>query len=69
MSKCFVKDPEKRWTTEMFLNHSFVAFDLEDDHRKDSVVHVKEEEKVLIPPKCHFNKSVLTYLNSKILLG
>jgi len=53
----------------MFLNHSFVAFDLEDDHRKDSVVHVKEEEKVLIPPKCHFNKSVLTYLNSKILLG
>ncbi|CAL9246935.1 unnamed protein product [Arabidopsis halleri] len=52
--KCFVKDPVKRWTAEMLLNHSFVAVDLEDDHREDFVVKFKEEEKVLMSPKCPF---------------
>ncbi|CAD5325388.1 unnamed protein product [Arabidopsis thaliana] len=54
LSKCFVKDQAKRWTAEMLLNHSFVAIDLEDDHREDFVVKVKEEDKVLMSPKCPF---------------
>ncbi|OAP07096.1 hypothetical protein AXX17_AT3G36950 [Arabidopsis thaliana] len=46
VSKSFVKDPKEVWTTEMLLNHSFVAVDLEDNHREDFVVKVKEDEKI-----------------------
>ncbi|XP_043714768.1 mitogen-activated protein kinase kinase kinase 20-like [Telopea speciosissima] len=28
LRKCFVKDPSKRWTAEMLLNHPFVAEDI-----------------------------------------
>ncbi|CAA0384360.1 unnamed protein product [Arabidopsis thaliana] len=48
VSKSFVKDPKEVWTTEMLLNHSFVAVDLEDNHREDFVVKVKEDEKVFM---------------------
>uniref|UniRef100_A0A1J3FH57 Mitogen-activated protein kinase kinase kinase NPK1 n=2 Tax=Noccaea caerulescens TaxID=107243 RepID=A0A1J3FH57_NOCCA len=48
VSKCFVKDPEKRWTAEMLLNHSFVAV----DQREDFVVKVKDE--VATSPRCPF---------------
>ncbi|GER35663.1 mitogen-activated protein kinase kinase kinase 19 [Striga asiatica] len=32
LAKCFVKDPRRRWTAEMLLNHPFVAG--EDDREK-----------------------------------
>ncbi|KAK4755352.1 hypothetical protein SAY87_009109 [Trapa incisa] len=42
--KCFVKDPEKRWTAEMLLNHPFVA-------HHNSCCNL-----VISPsPRCHFD--------------
>ncbi|KAL1216354.1 Mitogen-activated protein kinase kinase kinase 20 [Cardamine amara subsp. amara] len=60
LSKCFVKDPKKRWTAEMLLKHSFVAVDCEDDHRRDEVavsVQVKEVEEVTTSPRGPFEFS------------
>ncbi|KFK34285.1 hypothetical protein AALP_AA5G125300 [Arabis alpina] len=54
LSKCFVKDHERRWTAEMLLNHSFVAVDLE---REDFDVTVKGEKEVLASPRCPFEFS------------
>ena len=53
LSKCFVKDPEKRWTAEMLLNHPFVAVDCEDDGQRDKVF-VKVEEEETTSPRCPF---------------
>ncbi|XP_010515391.1 PREDICTED: mitogen-activated protein kinase kinase kinase NPK1-like [Camelina sativa] len=54
LSKCFVKDPEKRWTAEMLLSHPFVDVDCEEhDQREDYVLKVKEEE-APTSPKCPF---------------
>lgn len=56
LSKCFVKDPEKRWTAEMLLNHPFVAVDCEDDDddgQRDEAF-VKVEEEVSTSPRCPF---------------
>ncbi|CAN6989028.1 unnamed protein product [Brassica rapa subsp. trilocularis] len=56
LSKCFVKDPEERWTAEMLLNHPFVAVDCEDNgQREDLFVEVKE--KVSTSPRCPFEFS------------
>ncbi|EOA25445.1 hypothetical protein CARUB_v10018782mg [Capsella rubella] len=52
LSKCFVKDPEKRWTAEMLLEHPFVAVGYGDD-REEYVLEL-EEEKVATSPKCPF---------------
>ncbi|XP_073157210.1 mitogen-activated protein kinase kinase kinase 20-like [Henckelia pumila] len=43
--RCFVKNPSKRWTAEMLLNHPFIA-----DGRDD--VEAKEEESASISPRC-----------------
>ncbi|CAL5324647.1 unnamed protein product [Camellia sinensis] len=40
VGKCFLKDPRKRWTAEMLLNHPFVV-DHNDDH-DDSVPLVED---------------------------
>ncbi|CAA7019446.1 unnamed protein product [Microthlaspi erraticum] len=48
VSKCFVKDPERRWTAEMLLNHPFVAV----DQREEFVAKV--DEKVATSPRCPF---------------
>lgn len=32
LGKCFIKDPSKRWTAEMLLDHPFVASSCQDDH-------------------------------------
>lgn len=54
LSKCFVKDSEKRWTAEMLLTHPFVAVDCEDDgQREELFVEVKEEEGST-SPRCPF---------------
>ncbi|KAL3526786.1 hypothetical protein ACH5RR_011442 [Cinchona calisaya] len=51
MRKCFVKDPKKRWTAEMLLNHPFVSDDDEDgDH---STVTLKEVPSA--SPRCTFD--------------
>lgn len=53
LEKCFVKDPSKRWTAEMLLNHPFVA-----DHDCHDPVTFNEENKSEIPstsPKCPFD--------------
>ncbi|XP_010550362.1 PREDICTED: mitogen-activated protein kinase kinase kinase 2-like [Tarenaya hassleriana] len=60
LSKCFVKDPKKRWTAEMLLCHPFVAVDLghddDDDHQLDEefAVETKKEE-VSASPKGPFD--------------
>ncbi|KAI4327445.1 hypothetical protein L6164_019905 [Bauhinia variegata] len=41
LSKCFAKDPRKRWTAEMLLKHSFVA---------DDTLSSKTSS-----PRCHFD--------------
>ncbi|KAI4314973.1 hypothetical protein L6164_027827 [Bauhinia variegata] len=41
LSKCFVKDPRKRWTAEMLLKHPFVA---------DNTLSSKTSS-----PRCHFD--------------
>ncbi|KAG7539435.1 Protein kinase domain [Arabidopsis suecica] len=56
LSKCFVKDPKKRWTAEMLLHHPFVAVDLDYDglvEEEDFVVKLKTEE-VSSSPRCPF---------------
>ncbi|KAG7535717.1 Protein kinase domain [Arabidopsis thaliana x Arabidopsis arenosa] len=55
LSKCFVKDPKKRWTAEMLLHHPFVAVDLDHDGlvEEDFVVKLKTEE-VSTSPRCPF---------------
>ncbi|VVB05169.1 unnamed protein product [Arabis nemorensis] len=54
LSQCFVKDPVKRWTVEMLLNHSFVAVDFD---REDFDVTVKEDGDVPTSPRCPFEFS------------
>ncbi|CAN8254806.1 unnamed protein product [Cochlearia groenlandica] len=49
-TKCFVKDPERRWTAEMLLNHSFVAVDCDDVVVGQLVV----KEETLTSPRCPF---------------
>ncbi|KAK6116227.1 hypothetical protein DH2020_050023 [Rehmannia glutinosa] len=56
--KCFVKDPTKRWTAEMLLNHPFIHddqdFNGDDD---DSVFALKdrEENPASTSPRCPFD--------------
>ncbi|CAL5372942.1 unnamed protein product [Camellia sinensis] len=43
LGKCFVKDPRKRWTAEMLLNHPFVVDHGDDhDHYNTRVVALEE---------------------------
>ncbi|KAJ0239081.1 Mitogen-activated protein kinase kinase kinase 19 [Hirschfeldia incana] len=57
LSKCFVKDPKKRWTAEMLTNHPFVAVDLDhDDFEEEVVVQLKTED-VFASPRCPFEFS------------
>ncbi|EOA15177.1 hypothetical protein CARUB_v10028563mg [Capsella rubella] len=55
LSKCFVKDPKKRWTAEMLLHHPFVAVDLDHDGLVEEglVLNLKTEE-VSTSPRCPF---------------
>ncbi|KAJ0231455.1 Mitogen-activated protein kinase kinase kinase 20 [Hirschfeldia incana] len=49
LSKCFVKDPEKRWTAEMLLNHPFVvAVDCVDYGQREDLKEVSTS------PRCPF---------------
>ncbi|MED6127878.1 hypothetical protein PIB30_092270 [Stylosanthes scabra] len=50
LEKCFVKDPKKRWTAEMLLNHPFLAFDSDTVSLKLGVI-AKENES----PRSHFD--------------
>ncbi|CAH8382273.1 unnamed protein product [Eruca vesicaria subsp. sativa] len=54
LRKCFVRNPEKRWTAEMLLNHPFVAVDCEgkDGQRDEIFMDVKED--VTTSPRCPF---------------
>ncbi|CAI9763289.1 unnamed protein product [Fraxinus pennsylvanica] len=50
LGKCFVRDPSKRWTAEMLLNHSFV-----DDQEFDDTVTSKgrrDEDNPSTSPRC-----------------
>ncbi|XVE82804.1 hypothetical protein DITRI_Ditri16bG0035200 [Diplodiscus trichospermus] len=48
LGKCFVKDPKKRWTAEMLLNHPFIAM-----NRCEEEV----EEEASTSPQCCFEES------------
>ncbi|GMJ07999.1 mitogen-activated protein kinase kinase kinase 19 [Hibiscus trionum] len=50
LGKCFVKDPEKRWTAEMLLNHPFMA----DDEETIVMNPIQEEEST--SPNCNFEE-------------
>lgn len=56
LTKCFVKDPKKRWTAEMLLNHPFVAVDLDHDDFEEVDIQLKTEE-VFASPRCPFEFS------------
>ncbi|KAK4426375.1 Mitogen-activated protein kinase kinase kinase [Sesamum alatum] len=51
LGKCFVKDPIKRWTAEMLLNHPFISDqDFEDDGLKN-----REANTPSTSPRCPFD--------------
>ncbi|XP_011008530.1 PREDICTED: mitogen-activated protein kinase kinase kinase YODA [Populus euphratica] len=50
LSKCFVKDPKRRWTADMLLEHPFVA-----DQGKGTVPLREEIEVPSTSPRCHFD--------------
>ncbi|ESQ31192.1 hypothetical protein EUTSA_v10004510mg [Eutrema salsugineum] len=54
LSKCFVKDPKKRWTAEMLLNHPFVAVDLDTDGSEEAFAVQPKTEDVSTSPRCPF---------------
>ncbi|XP_073274436.1 mitogen-activated protein kinase kinase kinase 20-like [Primulina huaijiensis] len=49
LGKCFVRDPKKRWTAEMLLNHHFVSDYQDFDFNEET------ENKALISPTCPFD--------------
>lgn len=50
LEKCFVKDPKKRWSAEMLLEHPFIADDIVP------LEQVKEKEPLPCPsPRTHFD--------------
>ncbi|KAJ0234353.1 Mitogen-activated protein kinase kinase kinase 19 [Hirschfeldia incana] len=57
LSKCFVKDPKKRWTAEMLFNHPFATVDLEheDSEEEEEEISVRlKSEDVFTSPRCPF---------------
>ncbi|KAJ6997379.1 mitogen-activated protein kinase kinase kinase 17-like [Populus alba x Populus x berolinensis] len=50
LSKCFVKDPKRRWTADMLLEHPFVA-----DQGKGTAPSGEEIEVSSTSPTCHFD--------------
>ncbi|MED6131771.1 hypothetical protein PIB30_012779 [Stylosanthes scabra] len=50
LDKCFVKDPKKRWTAQMLLNHPFLAFDSDTVSLKLGVIADENES-----PRTHFD--------------
>ncbi|KAG9135849.1 hypothetical protein Leryth_002565 [Lithospermum erythrorhizon] len=53
LKKCFVKDPRKRWTAEMLLNHPFVDhLDYVDDFQ--TVSYLDMIDMTLTSPRCPF---------------
>ncbi|POO02815.1 Serine/threonine protein kinase [Trema orientale] len=55
LSKCFVKDPRRRWTAEMLLNHAFVGGDDDDDDGSDDTVLLEEANRLSASPRCPFD--------------
>ncbi|GAA0164929.1 hypothetical protein Leryth_008232 [Lithospermum erythrorhizon] len=53
LEKCFVKDPSKRWTAEMLLNHPFVDQDYEDI--VNNVTLYNKVDLSWNSPKCQFD--------------
>ncbi|KAE8704794.1 protein RALF-like 34-like [Hibiscus syriacus] len=61
IGKCFVKDPKKRWTAEMLLDHPFMT----DDEERIAMDLIQEEEESTSQncyfeefsesPRCHFD--------------
>ncbi|KAA8531689.1 hypothetical protein F0562_006594 [Nyssa sinensis] len=54
LGKCFLKDPRKRWTAEMLLNHPFVA-DHDEDHDDHDTVPLKDIEASSTSPRSAFD--------------
>nr|GLL39036.1 mitogen-activated protein kinase kinase kinase NPK1-like isoform X1 [Ipomoea trifida] len=54
LGKCFLKDPRKRWTAEMLLNHPFVA--AVDDNDGAATVTLKDKSPApSTSPRCPFD--------------
>ncbi|EEF38795.1 ATP binding protein, putative [Ricinus communis] len=55
LSKCFVKDPQRRWTADMLLDHSFVADHYDDEFNSTTTVTFKNKKEVpSSSPRCPF---------------
>ncbi|KAK8673144.1 hypothetical protein V6N13_111496 [Hibiscus sabdariffa] len=52
LGKCFVKDPKRRWTAEMLLDHPFMAGDDEED--EESTSERCSFEELSCSPRCPF---------------
>ncbi|PIM98526.1 MEKK [Handroanthus impetiginosus] len=56
LGKCFVKNPSKRWTAEMLLNHPFVCDqDFEDDDTFAALKDRQENTTASTSPRCPFD--------------
>ncbi|KAL3646294.1 hypothetical protein CASFOL_011474 [Castilleja foliolosa] len=60
LGKCFVKDPNQRWTAEMLLNHPFIGcWDHDLDGEDDDCVAASKARQVnttaLTSPRCPFS--------------
>ncbi|KAJ4714869.1 Protein kinase-like protein [Melia azedarach] len=53
LMKCFVKDPKKRWTAEMLLNHPFVC--VADGGDGNEFVRKKGSEEISTSPRSPFS--------------
>lgn len=53
LSKCLVKDPYKRWTAQMLLNHPFVAGPPQKNEEEDNIQEEEEEEEIVLKGTGH----------------
>ncbi|KAG8384367.1 hypothetical protein BUALT_Bualt04G0110700 [Buddleja alternifolia] len=55
IGKCFVRDPSKRWTAEMLLNHPFISDDQDFDNDRNIELKDVQDNTPSTSPRCPFN--------------
>lgn len=69
LGKCFVKDPRKRWTAEMLLQHPFVVAGGADDDQDTVLVKDTEELKTSSSPRSPFNFPEWVSVQSSVMVS
>ncbi|KAG2719810.1 hypothetical protein I3760_02G008400 [Carya illinoinensis] len=68
LGKCFVKDPRKRWTAEMLLDHPFAAADDNNDH--DAIpLEDRDESKTSSSPRSPFDFPEWVSVQSSVVVS